>query len=101
MKAEMTVQAITELTIKEGRYDAFREFMVKILPDTRPYEGCVCIEFVRNQDNPAHLLVMEKWNSREDYESYFKWRMESGVMAQIADMIEGEPKLRFLDPVGL
>jgi quinol monooxygenase YgiN len=97
----MTVQAIMELTIKEGRYDDFRDFMVKILPDTRPYKGCVCIEFVRNQDNPAHLLVMEKWNSREDYENYFKWRMASGIMQQIADMIEGEPKLQFFDPVGL
>ena len=97
----MTVQAIMELTIKEGRYDDFRDFMVKILPDTRPYKGCVCIEFVRNQDNPAHLLVMEKWNSRDDYENYFKWRIESGVMDQIADMIEGEPKLQFFDPAGL
>ena len=97
----MTVQAIMELTIKEGRYDDFRDFMVNILQGTRPYKGCVCIEFVRNQDNPAHLLVMEKWNSREDYQNYFEWRMESGVMAQIVDMIEGEPKLQFFDPAGL
>ena len=97
----MTVQAIMELTITEGRFDEFRDFMLKILPETRPYEGCVSIEFVRNQDNPAHVLVMEKWNSRKDYENYFNWRMESGVMKELVGMIEGEPKLRFFDPMGL
>ncbi|MGU3498752.1 putative quinol monooxygenase [Mycobacterium sp. C31M] len=97
----MTIQATMELIIKEGRYQDFRDFMVKILPDTRPYKGCVCIEFVRNQDNPAHILVLEKWNSREDYERYVAWRMETGIMNQIIDMIDGEPKLQFFDPIGL
>lgn len=97
----MTIQVIMELTVKEDRYDDFRDFMVKILPNTRPYEGCVSIEFVRNQDDPAHLLVMEKWNSRQDYENYLAWRMESGIMNEIVDMIVGEPKLRFFDPMGL
>lgn len=97
----MTVQVTMELTLKEGRYNDFRDFMVRILPDTRPYQGCVSIEFVRDQDNPAHLLVMEKWNSRTDYERYLKWRMDSGIMGEIVGMIEGEPKLQFFDPIGL
>lgn len=97
----MTVQAIMELTIKEGRFDDFRDFMVKVLPDTRPYKGCVSIEFVRSQDNPNHVLVMEKWDSRKDYESYINWRMETGIMNQMGDMIDGEPNLRFFDPLGL
>jgi quinol monooxygenase YgiN len=97
----MTVQVIMELAIKEGRYDDFRDFMVKILPDTRPYPGCVSIEFVKSQDNPHHVLVMEKWNSREDYESYYKWRIETGILNQMVDAIDGEPKMRFFDPMGL
>ncbi|WJR33041.1 MULTISPECIES: putative quinol monooxygenase [Mycobacteroides] len=97
----MTVQVIMELTVKENRHADFREFMVKILPHSRSYKGCVCIELVRNQDNPAHLLVMEKWNSRQDYERYLSWRMESGLMNEIAEMIEDQPKLQFFDPIGL
>jgi quinol monooxygenase YgiN len=97
----MTVQAIMELNIKEGRYDDFLDFMTKILPGTRAYKGCVSIEFVRNQDNASHILVLEKWNSREDYEKYLTWRMKSGTASQIGKMIAGEPKLQFFDQAGL
>lgn len=97
----MTVQVIVELPIKEGRVDDFRDFMVKILPHTRSHPGCVSIEFVKSQDNPHHILVMEKWNSRKDYEDYYKWRMETGALAEMADTIDGEPTMRVFDPAGL
>lgn len=97
----MTVQVIMEVTIKEGAYDGFRRFMAGILPDTRAYEGCVSIDFVRNQDSPAGVVVMEKWNSRQDYESYVKWRMATGILQETASMFDGEPRQRFLDPMGL
>ncbi|MEZ0364823.1 putative quinol monooxygenase [Mycobacterium sp. pUA109] len=97
----MTVQVIMEVTLKEGHVDDFRDFMIKILPDSRAYEGSVSIDFVRNQDSPNQVLVMEKWNSRRDYEHYLKWRAESGTLNEIAGIFEGEPKLRFFDPMGL
>ena len=37
----MTVQAIMELTIKRGRYVDFRDFMVKVLPETCSHKRCV------------------------------------------------------------
>lgn len=97
----MTVQVIMEVSIKEGRYDDFCRFMTEILPGSRSHKGCVSIDFVRNQDDPADVVVMEKWDSRQEYEAYVAWRTESGVLNQGAEMFATQPKIRFLDPMGL
>lgn len=97
----MTCQVILEITAKDGTYDDMRKFFIEILPDTRAFEGCVSVDFVRNQDNPNQLLIMEKWNTRQDYERYFAWRGETGVLDKLGSMIDGEPQLRFFDAVGV
>lgn len=97
----MTVQVIMEVALKDGGEQEFRDFMREIIADTRAYQGCVSIEFTRNQDSPNELLVMEKWDSRADYEKYLQWRMETGALTRMADAFDGQPKLRFFDPLGL
>jgi quinol monooxygenase YgiN len=97
----MTVHVTLEAVAKEGRYTDLRDWFVKIIPDTRGFEGCVSLEFVHNQDNPNHILIMEKWNTRQDYERYLSWRQEIGTMAEFADLVDGELKIQFFDPMGV
>ncbi|MGV9678519.1 putative quinol monooxygenase [Nocardia sp. NPDC003482] len=97
----MTIQAVLELTAKTDKAEEFREWLVRILPDTRGYKGNVSVEFVRNQDDPADVVILEKWDTRTDYEAYLAWRTETGILDELGEFIEGELKVRYFDPMGV
>jgi quinol monooxygenase YgiN len=97
----MTCQVILELTAKDGSYDELRKYFIDIISDTRSFQGCVSVDFVRNQDDPNQLVILEKWDTRKDYEAYFAWRQETGVLDELGKMAAGAPQLRFFDPMGV
>jgi hypothetical protein len=37
------------------------------------------------------------WDSKEAYEQYFQWRIDSGAFEEIGPLMVGDPVLRFLD----
>lgn len=97
----MTVQAVLEITAKPEKFDELRQWLVKILPDTRGFEGNVSVEFGQNQDDKSDLVILEKWDSRQAYEAYLAWRAETGILEELGEFIEGELKVRYFDPMGV
>jgi quinol monooxygenase YgiN len=97
----MTCQAVLEITVKDDKYDQLREWLVKILPDTRGFKGNVSVEFARNQDEPKDVVILEKWDTREAYEAYLAWRSETGILTELGEFIDGELKVRYFDPMGV
>jgi quinol monooxygenase YgiN len=53
-------------------------------------------------DDPQNFAIVETWESREKYEKYFDWRVETGVIEQVKGMlVEGtDINLRFFDRLG-
>lgn len=97
----MTCHVILELTVKEGCYDSLRKWFVDSMPSTRDFDGYVSAEFVRNQDDLTKLLIMERWETRQHHERYLAWRVESGTLEELGAMIDGEPQIRYFDPIGV
>ena len=97
----MTAQIILEFRAKSNCIEASRDFLRRVLPDTRGYTGCISIVVVQNQDDPASFMIVEQWDSRAHYEKYLAWRTESGVMNEFAAMMQGEPSIRFFDYCGV
>lgn len=93
----MACQVILELRAKEDCIDATRSLFKGLLADTREFDGCTSIYFVKNQDDPQSLMVIEQWDSRPQYEKYLAWRVERGDLDKIAEVTEGEPNIRFFD----
>jgi quinol monooxygenase YgiN len=96
----MTCQVLLEFKLKPGNRDKLVAWMRKILPDTRSYEGCVGLHLTQNQDDRDSFIVVEQWDSRAHYEKYFQWRSESGILAELADMLDGAPSIRYCDYCG-
>ncbi len=74
------------------------DFLKRILPDTRSYDGCQDITFYLNEDGRTFVAV-EHWDSKEHYQRYLAWRDETGVLAALGAMLNGEPTIRFFDPI--
>ena len=89
-----------QLKVKNGLESKFIEELNIILKETRSYEGCHAVYFVRNQDDPSNLEFFSKWDSKQHYDNYLQWRIDSGVMEEVANKyLDGEPLWRYFDLV--
>lgn len=97
----MTVTILLEGTAKEGRMNDLKAWYREILPDTRNWDGCRHLEVLQNQDDPNNFVVREVWDSRGQYEQYFKWRQDTGIVDEYSKFLESGPTIRFLDDTDL
>ena len=95
----MSVSVIVEGTVKE--MDAFEALLLKELPATRSYEGREGLTVHRNMDEPANVVLIERWETRAHYDKYLAWRDETGVLGQLGALLEGPPSIRFYANVGV
>ncbi len=76
----MSHSALALFPCNPGKGEEFLGILMPALADTRAFEGCESIETYVDQDNPDHVYIWEKWASRENYEAYLAWRLESGML---------------------
>jgi len=93
----MSTIVVLEVKAKPGTGDSLVALFKEILPDTRSYDGCISLDFIQNQDDPETLIAYEVWETREHYEKYFQWRVETGAIATLEPLIEGPPVIRYFN----
>ncbi len=93
----MTCNVILEVTAAAGKAEELLSTFGAILGDTRGYEGCQGVEVVVNQDDPANMVLLERWDSRAHYEKYLGWRQERGDLDALGQMLAGPPSIRYFD----
>lgn len=96
----MAVKIIIDLQAKQGHGDALAQLFKELLPDTRSYDGCIEVGVFRDLDDPDRMSIVESFASREAYQRYFDWRVESGSLAALAEQLADAPQPRFLEDIG-
>ena len=96
----MTCTVILEIKVKKEHADGMAEGFKGLFPDTRSYDGCIELYATRNQDDPQNFVIVETWETRQKYETYFAWRTERGDIDNLSAMLEGELSLRYFDRLG-
>ena len=66
----MAVRVILEVQAKPGTGDEVVAFFRSILPETRAYEGCTSVDALQNSDDADNMVVVEVWDSHEQYKEY-------------------------------
>ena len=51
---------------------------------------------IQDQEDPAKIIVVEVWETKEQYDKYLEWRTERGDMEVLGTMLEN-PSWRFCD----
>lgn len=95
----MSVSVIVEAKVKD--MDGFEAFLLKVLPDTRSYEGCEGLTVHRHEDDDANIVLLERWESRAHYDKYLAWRGETGMLDQLGAFLDGPPSIRFYSTLGV
>jgi quinol monooxygenase YgiN len=93
----MSVMVILEMQSNTGNTEQIKATLKDLLPDTRKYDGCQSVEVFDNQDDPNNLVLVQHWNSRQQYETYLNWRTETGALGTFVSMTSQDPTIRYFD----
>ena len=93
----MAAGVILEVKAKPGTGDELVAFFRSILPETRAHDGCTSVETLRNSDDPDQVVVVEVWESREQYEKYLAWQRDRGPSARLIGRLAESPSIRHFE----
>lgn len=68
----MPVTRLNEFHAREGSEAALHALLSTVLPLIEASAGCRSARLLRRQDDPAHLVVIEEWDSVEAHQASVK-----------------------------
>ena len=95
----MSTFVTLEFQARPETVEMVKEFLRKVLPDTRAYAGFESIVLHQNQDDPTSMMMYESWATRPHYDTYLAWRVSTGALDEFGEMLGGPPTFRFFDLV--
>jgi len=95
----MSTIVLLEIQVTPEAIDEMKAFLQRILPDTRAYDGCQGGDIYGNLDDTGNLVLYQRWDSRQHYETYLAWRTEIGTATQLRAMAASPPRIRYFERV--
>ncbi|MDQ0756167.1 putative quinol monooxygenase [Arthrobacter sp. B3I4] len=89
----MPITAHLDLNLKAEAVPTAPDVLRGILTDTRAFDGCLGVDVLVDQSNPAHVLVVEKWQSLEHDGAYRAWRATDEGASGLGDLLAAAPVL--------
>ena len=90
----MAVRVMVEVKAKPGTGDNVVAFFRSIMQDTRAYEGCSSVDVLQNSDDGDNVVLVEVWNSHDQYEKYLTWQRGRGTTDRLMELVAGAPSIR-------
>jgi len=87
----MAVTVILELHFKPESVSAARDVMGRALQDTRAFEGNRQTDVLVDEENEAHWLIYEIWDSVEHDEAYRSFRAGDGRITDLPPLLAQPP----------
>jgi quinol monooxygenase YgiN len=93
----MSVTVILELRVKPESVREAQDVMRRALQDTRAFDGNLRTDVLVNEDDDAHWIVYELWESVEHDEAYRRFRAGEGRIAELPPLLAAPPvKTRYV-----
>ena len=87
----MSVTVILELHFKPESVAAARDVMGRALQDTRAFDGNLQTDVLVDEENDAHWLIYEIWDSVEHDEAYRSFRAGDGRITDLPPLLAQPP----------
>jgi quinol monooxygenase YgiN len=93
----MAVTVLLELRLKPEAVAAARDLMRRTLQVTRAFEGNLRTDVLVDEDDEAHWIIYEIWDTVEHDEAYRAFRAGPGKVTELPPLLAAPPvKTRYL-----
>ncbi|MBL4755261.1 MAG: antibiotic biosynthesis monooxygenase [Flavobacteriales bacterium] len=93
----MATQVIVSFIAKEGIVDGLQNQLVDTVKNHTPsFDGFISAVVHRDLANPNRLVIMEEWESAEDFNAYLDSYSEE-EKAKMGENLAGPPDVKILD----
>ena len=93
----MPITVILELRFKPDSVSAGRDLMRRTLEVTRGFDGNLRTDVLVNEDDEAHWIIYELWDTVEHDEAYRAFRAGEGKVTELPPLLAAPPvKTRYL-----
>lgn len=93
----MPVTVTLELRLKPDAVQAAREVMGRALKDTRAFAGNLQTDVLVDEDDEAHWLIYELWQTVEHDQAYRAFRAGEGKLTELPPLLAAPPvKTRYV-----
>ena len=82
------ITAIVHFYTAEGQAENFANALAGALEFTKTQSGCHGATMHINEENPNHIIAIERWDSSDDHKRYVQVLEESGKLAEMAVMLD-------------
>jgi quinol monooxygenase YgiN len=89
----VALTATLELRLKADALDSAFEVIHATLTATRAFPGCLGVSVLVDSADPAHVLVLETWESPEADNAYRQWRATPEGASDLGSVIAAAPSL--------
>ena len=93
----MSITVVLELRLKPEAVPAARDLMSRTLRDTRAFDGNLRTDVLVDEDDEAHWVIYELWETVEHDEAYRKFRAGEGRVTELPPLLAAPPvKTRYV-----
>ncbi|MCW2547000.1 MAG: hypothetical protein JWN96_1460 [Mycobacterium sp.] len=89
----MTITSILDLQVKPGDAAGAPAVLRNVLVQTRNFDGSLGVDVYLDEDDPAHFVVVERWESIEADAAYRAWRQTPDGASILGSILAAPPKL--------
>jgi len=93
------VVVVATMTAKPGREADLDAALRGLVEPTHEEDGCIRYALHRALDDPARMIIVERWRSREDLDEHFTRPHMQAVGEQASDLLAEPPQITFLEAV--
>lgn len=84
----MPTAALLDLHLRADRAADGLPVVEAILGDTRAFEGCRGVDVLVDVEDPAHVTIVERWQSLERDDAYRAWRATPEGASGLGDLLD-------------
>lgn len=96
----MALTVIAKFVAKAGKEENLRTELLARIDPTRSEPGCITYDLHQDVDNPAVLVFLENWKSREDLEKHLQMPYLQSLLGMVEELCAEPPEIRLATQIG-
>lgn len=89
----MAITSVLDLQLKSDSLETAHQVLRETLVATRKFPGCLDVTVLVDHDDPAHVILLEKWESADHDHAYRAWRATPDGASDLGKILAAAPKL--------